>query len=228
MTSPVQDQSLSDAIAELLPVDLRERFYRRMAHLRNLTPDDELLQIVEAMGFLALLIRETPAQISIERVKLENLFHEVGSAVKIAHESTLAYNEQLDRRLEQIPISIALALNPQNTVNLLSEMIRQQFQETGIPTVSETLAAQSQILRRTVNELSDLLEAFCNPEQGALSRVHAALTSMQGDFDNAANHVRALTHTLAKDLHHSLAVICAAGIVLGFSLGVFYVQWIRR
>jgi hypothetical protein len=41
MTTPatsVEDQSLFDAIAGLLPAELREHFYRRMAHLRNLTP----------------------------------------------------------------------------------------------------------------------------------------------------------------------------------------------
>jgi hypothetical protein len=53
MTTPatsVEDQSLFDAIAGLLPAELREHFYRRMAYLRNLTPNDELLQIAEAMG----------------------------------------------------------------------------------------------------------------------------------------------------------------------------------
>lgn len=79
MTTPatsVEDQSLFDAIAGLLPAELREHFYRRMAHLRNLTPNDELLQIAEAMGFLAIVTRQAPAEIATERAKLETLFQE--------------------------------------------------------------------------------------------------------------------------------------------------------
>ena len=41
--APIQDPSLFDAIAELLPAHLREHFYRRMAHLRQLAPNDDIL-----------------------------------------------------------------------------------------------------------------------------------------------------------------------------------------
>ena len=44
----IQDPSLFDAIAELLPAHLREHFYRRMAHLRQLAPNDDILHIAEA------------------------------------------------------------------------------------------------------------------------------------------------------------------------------------
>ena len=38
-----------------------------MAHLREMSVDDPILQIIEAMGFLALITRETPGKITIER-----------------------------------------------------------------------------------------------------------------------------------------------------------------
>jgi hypothetical protein len=231
MTTPVtsvEDQSLFDAIAGLLPAELREHFYRRMAHLRNLTPNDELLQIAEAMGFLAIVTRQAPAEIATERAKLETLFQEAGSALKLAHASTIAYQHELDQRLEELPVGIAVALNPQNVAALLSETLRQQFHEIGIPAVSETLSTQSQILRKTTTEFSNLLETFSDPEHGTLSRVNAVLTSMQDDLNNAASHVRALSHALAKDLHRALAVVSAGALIVGFFLGVFYFQWIRQ
>lgn len=156
MTTPatsVEDQSLFDAIAGLLPAELREHFYRRMAHLRNLTPNDELLQIAEAMGFLAIVTRQAPAEIATERAKLETLFQEAGSALKLAHASTIAYQHELDQRLEELPVGIAVALNPQNVAALLSETLRQQFHEIGIPAVSETLSTQSQILPQNYDRI---------------------------------------------------------------------------
>ena len=55
-----------DDIAELLPTEQRPLWYRDMAHLRRLPADDEMLRIARAMGFLALVTRQTPAQIATE------------------------------------------------------------------------------------------------------------------------------------------------------------------
>ena len=45
-------EHLFDAIAKLLEPGQREYFYQRMLYFRHLRPDDELLRIVEAIGFL--------------------------------------------------------------------------------------------------------------------------------------------------------------------------------
>src|SRR5229473_2233447 len=64
---------LFDAIATLLEPGQREYFYQRMLYFRQLRPDDELLRIVEAIGFLALIIRDAPHAVAIEREPLEQL-----------------------------------------------------------------------------------------------------------------------------------------------------------
>jgi len=65
---------LFDAIATLLEPSQREYFYQRMLYFRQLRPDDELLRIVEAIGFLTFIIREAPQAVAIERQHLEQLF----------------------------------------------------------------------------------------------------------------------------------------------------------
>ena len=89
MTAQLQDPSLFDSIASLLPADQREHFYRRMAYLQHLGPNDEILQLAEAMGFLALLTRQTPAHIAAERLKLETLFHNTLATLNTARRSLL-------------------------------------------------------------------------------------------------------------------------------------------
>ena len=73
----VEEQSAEsdfiDDIAELLPAEQRPLWYRDMAHLRRLPADDEMLRIARAMGFLALVTRQTPAQIATEREKLATI-----------------------------------------------------------------------------------------------------------------------------------------------------------
>jgi len=49
------EPTLFDSLARLVPEDLQAAYYRVLAHTRTLSPDDEMLRILEAMGILALL-----------------------------------------------------------------------------------------------------------------------------------------------------------------------------
>jgi hypothetical protein len=49
-----------DAIAKLLKPEQRESFYQGMVYFRHLRPEDEMLRVAEAMGFVAVVIREMP------------------------------------------------------------------------------------------------------------------------------------------------------------------------
>jgi hypothetical protein len=65
--------TLFDELAGLVPEERQAEYYRVIAHTRTLSPNDEMLRILEAMGVLALLTRETPAEIAAER----KLFQEI-------------------------------------------------------------------------------------------------------------------------------------------------------
>jgi hypothetical protein len=217
--------SIFDRIAQLLPADSREHFYRRMTHLRDLSPDDDMLQIAEAMGFLALVTRQIPGEIATERIKLETLFENALSALKVAYDSSAAYHRDLEHRLEKLPGEVALSFNAENVSSLLFESIRQNFCESGLPAVSEALAMQAQELRRTSNEIANAFDTFSHPDQGAMSRLHRALNSMQADLTNATDHIRTITRCLAKDLQRTIALFSLVALVLGFLLGA---QWGRQ
>ena len=54
------EPTLFDSLARLVPDELQAEYYRVLAHTRSLSPDDEMLRILEAMGVLALITRHTP------------------------------------------------------------------------------------------------------------------------------------------------------------------------
>ena len=60
-------RTLFDELAGLVPDERQAEYYRVIAHTRTLSPNDEMLKILEAMGVLALLTRETPTEIAAER-----------------------------------------------------------------------------------------------------------------------------------------------------------------
>lgn len=46
----VGESSMFDSLARLVPDELQAAYYRVLAHTRTLSPDDEMLRILEAMG----------------------------------------------------------------------------------------------------------------------------------------------------------------------------------
>lgn len=50
-----ENQTLFDELAGLVPAERQAEYYRVIAHTRTLSPNDEVLRILEAMGILALL-----------------------------------------------------------------------------------------------------------------------------------------------------------------------------
>ena len=102
---------LFDAIATLLEPCQREYFYQRMLYFRQLRPDDELLRIVEAIGFLALIIRDAPHAVAIEREHLEQLLATHRASVEATAKAARAHREQLDDRLTRLPADIAAGIN---------------------------------------------------------------------------------------------------------------------
>jgi hypothetical protein len=65
MTREVQaaarsEPDLIDRIANALPEEVRADYYREMRHCRSLPENDEMLRILRAMQFLALLMDGVP------------------------------------------------------------------------------------------------------------------------------------------------------------------------
>src|SRR5713226_2339638 len=104
---------LFDAIAKLLEPGQREYFYQRMLYFRQLRPEDELLRLVEAIGLLALLIREAPQAVAAQREQMAQLLETSLATVHAAAEAEQAYHQQLDDRLTRLPADLAQGISPE-------------------------------------------------------------------------------------------------------------------
>jgi len=58
------DTKTLESVASMLPESRRERFLHMVARFQSVPEDDEYLQILEAIGFMALLLKEVPAEIA--------------------------------------------------------------------------------------------------------------------------------------------------------------------
>ena len=192
------DGSLFDSIAELLPTAQRPYYYRRMAHLRQVQPDDDLLQIAEAMGFLALITREAPSEIATERKKIEAL---LSSGVA----------------------EITRALTPA----VITDCLRQEFGETKLRETAEILTARAIELAAACSEFTAAVGSLSNPETGATKLITRSLSLMQTELANATQHVRLLTRDLRTEVRSTIGFIAVGAFVVGFLLGVLSTYWLR-
>jgi hypothetical protein len=121
---PRSSDDLFDAIATLLEPGQREYFYQRMLYFRQLRPDDELLRIVEAIGFLALIIRSAPDAVAIERQRLAQLLATHLATMGATATADQAYRQQLDDRLTRLPAEIAAGISPPAIAEAITESLR--------------------------------------------------------------------------------------------------------
>lgn len=212
-------ESIFDHIAKLLPPDLQPHFFRRIAHLRDLSPDDDMLLIAEAMGFLAILIRDTPPLIASERRSLEASLHETLTAMEGLHRTTVESNTRMEDRLLDLPGDIQAGINPDAIASKIAESIRQAFVQTELPGIVRELQLYAGNLSDSTHQLASLATALNDPHSGAPARLQHALSSMLANLANAATHIRCLATDLNREIRHAVVFLCSAALLLGFFIG---------
>jgi len=231
----VEEQSAEadfiDDIAELLPAEQRPLWYRDMAHLRRLPADDEVLRIARAMGFLALVTRQTPAQIAMEREKLATILDHSVKAIQSARRDAVAFHQQLQERLAQLPAEISEGIGPVAIAAKLSESLRQQFVASGIPETARALAVISKQTKQIAGEFDRSSKQLTDSYRGAASDARRALDEMRGSIEfataTAKQAAHELTHTFLREYKWSVFALCSMALAVGFALGTLYYRWIN-
>lgn len=114
-TEPLQ------AVAALLPAEHRERFLSLCTRFESVPEDDEYLQILEAIGFMTLLWKEVPGEVSaiLEGANpVSETCHSVAAKVREAViESIPSYDDlrTISQRLESHELALKNTLSRQNT-----------------------------------------------------------------------------------------------------------------
>jgi hypothetical protein len=100
------ESTLFDSLARLVPEELQTAYYRVLAHTRTLSPDDEMLRILEAMGILALLTRHTPKDIADERERIQEMLDLHLQFSDESQQKMLEYVHFIEGRLAGLPSEI--------------------------------------------------------------------------------------------------------------------------
>ncbi len=147
-----------DEVAALLPEDLRLGWYRNVKPwISTLPPEDEVAHLAYSMGYLALLIRNTPTLVAAERAKMAPMLQQLSKEAHDSLHTTAAYHHRLEERLDQLPDEIVDGINTAELVATITKEVRNQFLKSGLPEAGRSLREQGERLQRLASEQSEVL-----------------------------------------------------------------------
>ena len=217
------NQSLFDELAGLVPAERQAEYYRVIAHTRTLGPNDEMLRLLEAMGLLALLTRETPAEIAAERKSLQKVLESSASQANAVEKRMAGYASHLESRLAQLPKELETGLDPPRIAKLLGESLRQCFQQSGLPDTAKALDQSCSEMNSVQEQLVNVLREVAHPDIGVIEKVRSANDSLLRSMTTRAQQMDNFLVRLERQvLTIWLPVVATAALALGFALGTWF------
>jgi hypothetical protein len=217
-----ETQTLFDELAGLVPAERQVEYYRVIAHTRTLSPNDEMLRILEAMGILALLTRETPAEIAAERKALRKILEGAVSKADEIEKRMAGYTLRLESRIAQLPKELQDGLDPPRIAKLLGESLRQCFHHSGLPETAGMLGESCSEMQATQKRLVNVLQEVAHPDGGVIAKVRGANESLLRSMATRAQQIDDLLGRLEKQVWTTwLPVVASAALALGFFLGTW-------
>ena len=218
-----ETSTLFDELASLVPEERLTEYYRVIAHTRTLSPNDEMLRILEAMGVLALLTRETPIAIAAERKLLQNILETSASQASAVEKRMEAYTSRLESRIAQLPKELETGLDPPRIAKLLSESLRQCFQRSGLSDTGSALSQSCAELNSVQKQLLHVLREVAHPDIGVVARTKSANDSLLRSMASRAQQMDDFLVRLEKQVWAVwLPIITTAALSLGFALGTWF------
>ncbi len=221
----VPRSDLTDSIAEALPPHLQAAYYREVMHCRSLPENDEMLRIIRILQILTYLIQQAPSVVVAERQRIEKLVASLTAALDKTNESMHEYQENVDRRLIELPEDLATRIQPAAIAKELYEGLRQEFARYGLLEIG--VAFQG-----SVGQLEKLLARL----NAALSGVESARKAAEREIrDSSRQFVQTLQQTSDAVIREGESqvqkhrwqrdVLAGIVIVLVFMLGMRYARW---
>jgi hypothetical protein len=218
---PEGEPTLFDSLARLVPDELQTAYYRVLAHTRTLSPDDEMLRILEAMGILALLTRHTPKDIADERKRFQELLELHRQFSDEAQQKMFGYARDLEARISDLPKGIKAGLDPQQIAKMLGESLRQNFLQSGVPETVKGLHATSAAMTGAQKELTTALHNLSDSHGGVVAQVEYANNRLEHSLESRAKTMDALLHEWKSDLLRIwIPLVAGAAMLIGLFGGI--------
>jgi hypothetical protein len=226
------EPDLIDRIANALPDNVRSDYYRELMHCRSLPENDEMLRILRAMQFLTLLMRQVPADVTVERERLECLFTSAMQKIEENLRSSLTYQKLLDEHLSCLPDQIKRGISPDIIAGNINESLRQQFIRSTIPKTAEALTLAAEQMKQTTAEFGRTTGILTDSYRGVAAQAGRSIDEITSSICHAAETAslmaQDLSSTFRNEYRWSLYSLSCLALILGIGIGMLFQQWLDR
>ena len=193
-----------EEIAKYVPEAHRQAYWRMVAHFRQLKPDDEILNIIFAMGILTFILRELPAGIIEERKAWQEQFN--------------AFRQEAGKIMEGSNRQMVSVSNQVEAVNKAMEKGGNQFREGA---ALFEMASRECIKRIDVDAMAQRLTA--RVEERVVTRFEALAKTVEKRFDlmeRVSEQVSRLIEHLRR-IHMGRMIAAVSAVVFVLCGGAF-------
>ena len=210
-----------DPLARLVSEELHTADYRVLAHTRTLSPDDEMLGILEATGILAHLTRHTPKDIADERDRIQEMLNLHLHFADESQQKMLEYVHFIEGRRAGLSSEIEVGLDPQQIAKILGESLRQNFVSSGVSEtvagLQTTSAAMGNIQKHMIGTLRDLSDR----DGGIAARVESANRQIFQTLERRTKVLDELLREFKTDLFRIwIPLATGAPMMIGLFIGM--------
>lgn len=214
------NNGLFDSIAKLLPKEQRESYFQHIVYLRQLAPNDEILRVCEAMGFLALITRETPERIADERAELTGVLDKAVQSIQKTQQTTVEFCRKLETRLEKLPGEIVLNVDPKGIAAQIGEGIERSFSSTGLPELSGDLRGMASHLQAATKDFGAVADSFAHPQDGFTTKLNGCLQQLEQRLGSLLRFLETQLQKLRWSMIRGVILLCLGCLVAGVILGL--------
>jgi hypothetical protein len=152
------------------------------------------------------------------------------AAIERAHQATQAYYRQLEERLTKLPAEIAKGISPEAIAAKITESVRQQFVQTGLPETARALGVAAKQIKQCVGEFDRTARQLTDSYSGVSEQARRAIDNMRATISSATDFttraVNELSSAFSADYKWSIATFTMGAFLLGLVLGVVLQWWI--
>ncbi len=199
-----ENPDIFDEIAAYVPEPHRQAYWRMVSKFRQLKPDDEILNIILAMGILTFLLRDLPAALIREKKGWQTQLGQVHAEIR--------------NLVEGATRQMVTVTNQGEAMNQALERTGALFKE-GASQIEK--ASRETVKQIDIDEMAQRLTA--RVEERVVTRFEALVTTMEKRFDLmeriGAEVLRLIEHL--REIHMGRMIAAISAVVLVICGGAF-------
>ena len=221
---PPKKMDWIERFAKRLPPDVRADFLMDMRHMQSLSRNDELLIVLNSLGYVTQITVQVPEEMMAERERFECLSAKFTEAAReLSAEGKDCYRD-LVRRLWEQKDEILKTIDPSAIAVLVAKDIERHFKLTTIPAVALKLAEDAKKIEDAEKKFGRSSTQLCDTLSSAAANASKAAEEMDSSSARAVQVINqgidSFLEKFGKNYRRNMITNCTIFSILAFSLGM--------